>query len=220
MGKKFVASYSSGKDSTLAVYKAIKEGMEPVNLILTQNNDPSISWFHGLSEEMVKVLSEAIDIPIDRVVTSGEEYAANFEAALRRGKEAGAEVCIFGDIDIEGHLEWCTERCRNAGLEAYFPLWHKKREDVVKEFLDNGFSTYLTVINTDVMDKKYIGQKLTREMMEELKKEGVDACGENGEYHSFVTDGPLFKHPVKVRFKEPAVQSHYLCIEVIPEKGE
>ena len=133
---------------------------------------------------------------------------------MRRGKEAGAEVCIFGDIDIEGHLEWCTERCRNAGLEAYFPLWHRKREDVVREFLKEGFSTYLTVINTDVMDEKYIGKKITLELLEEMKKEGIDVCGENGEYHSFVKDGPLFKHPVDVKFGSPEKQGHYLCIEV------
>ena len=220
MGKKFVASYSSGKDSTLAVYKAIKEGMEPVKLILTQNNDPSISWFHGLSDEMTEELSSALNIPIERVVTSGEEYAANFEKALLRGKEAGAEVCVFGDIDIEGHLEWCSERCEKACLKAYFPLWHRKREDVVREFMDSGFSTYLTVINTDVMDEKYIGKKLTPELMEEMKSEGIDVCGENGEYHSFVTDGPLFSRPVVVQFSENRKTSHYLVKDVVPVKHE
>ena len=218
MGKKFAASYSSGKDSTLAVYRAIEEGMEPVSLILTQNNDPSISWFHGLSEEMTGELSKALDIPIERVVTSGEAYAADFEKALIKCREKGAEVCVFGDIDIEGHLEWCTERCRNAGLTAYFPLWHRNREDVVREFIDSGFSTYLTVINSDVMDEKYIGQKLTYELLEEMKEDGIDVCGENGEYHSFVTDGPLFSRPVVVQFSKAKKESHYLVMDVEPVK--
>lgn len=214
MGKKFIASYSSGKDSTLAVYKAIQEGMEPLKLILTQNNSPSISWFHGLSDEMVRNLQEVLNIPIEKIVTSNEEYAKNFEEALRRGKEAGAEVCVFGDIDIEGHLEWCSERCRNAGLEAYFPLWHKSRKSVVLDFIKSGFTTYLTVVNTDVMDEKYIGEKLTEDLLGQLEEDGVDVCGENGEYHSLVTDGPLFSHPLDVHFGEPEKQGHYICLPV------
>ncbi len=214
MGKKFIASYSSGKDSTLAIYKAIKEGMEPVKLILTQNNDPAISWFHGLSDEMVEALQQIINIPIEKIVTNSEAYAKDFEAALRKGKQEGAEVCVFGDIDIEGHLEWCSERCKNAGLEAYFPLWHRDRKSVVLDFINSGFSTYLTVVNTNVMNEKYIGKQLTEEIVEQLEQEGVDVCGENGEYHSLVTDGPIFTHSLDVKFGNPEKQGHYICLPV------
>ena len=86
--------------------------------------------------------------------------------------------------------------------------------------MDSGFSTYLTVINTDVMDEKYIGKKLTPELMEEMKSEGIDVCGENGEYHSFVTDGPLFSRPVVVQFSENRKTSHYLVKDVVPVKHE
>lgn len=214
MGKKFIASYSSGKDSTLAIYKAIKEGMEPVKLILTQNDDPAISWFHGLSDEMVEALQQILNIPIERVVTNSEAYAKDFEEALCKGKEEGAEVCVFGDIDIEGHLEWCSERCKNAGLEAYFPLWHRNRKSVVLDFINSGFSTYLTVVNTDVMSEKYIGKQLTEEIVKQLEHEGVDVCGENGEYHSLVTDGPIFTHSLDVKFGKPEKQGHYVCLPV------
>lgn len=198
-GKKFVASYSGGKDSTLAIYRAIKMGMIPVELITTYNIDKERSWFHGIPDEILNRISEEISIPVSLIKTKGEEYALNFEKKLRQAKENGAEFCVFGDIDIEGHLEWCTDICNKAGIEAYFPLWKEERKNLVYEFIDAGFKTIITVVDNSRMPEEFAGKILTREVADEIEKSGADICGENGEYHTFAFDGPIFKNPVEFK---------------------
>lgn len=196
-GRKFVASYSGGKDSTLAIYRAISQGMVPVELITTYNIDRHRSWFHGIPQELLNRISKEMNIPSSLILTKGEDYTKNFEAKLREAKENGAEFCVFGDIDLEVHLKWCTERCEAVGLEAYFPLWKESRKKLVYEFIDAGFKTLITIVDNSRMPGSFAGKILTREVADEIEKSGADICGENGEYHTFAFDGPLFKNPVK-----------------------
>ena len=194
--KKFIASYSGGKDSILALYRAINAGLSPLGLITTYNTDANRSWFHGLSKDLIRKVSASLFIPITLVKTSGEQYEENFEKALTDAKNAGAEVCVFGDIDIAGHLEWGTLRCENTGLIPFFPLWKEERKKLVYEFVDSGFSAIITVVDTSRMPKKFLGQVLSRELADAIEKSGADICGENGEYHTFAYDGPLFSKKV------------------------
>lgn len=196
-GKKFIASYSGGKDSTLAIYRAIQQEMAPIELVTTYNTDRKQSWFHGIPRDLLDKISEEIQIPITLMETSGEQYTVNFEAYLKTAKEKGAEVCVFGDIDLEEHLNWCTDRCKAAGLEAYFPLWKESRKNLVYEFIDSGFKTIITVVDTSRLGQEFVGKVLDRQVTEEIEKSGADICGEDGEYHTFAYDGPLFRHPVE-----------------------
>jgi len=211
---KFVASYSGGKESALAIYRAIRQGHEPIALITTYTIDADRSHFHGLSEDVLESVSESLDIPLWLVKTSGEEYLQNFEKALQRAKEQGAECCVFGDIDIEGHLEWCSERCENVGIEALFPLRGESRKDVVYDLIDSGFITNISVINTDHVSEDFLGKQLTKDVAEAIAGQGADICGENGEYHTFVTDGPIFKHPVSFLFGEKIIRDNYAMLPV------
>ncbi len=213
-GQRFIASYSSGKDSTLAVYKAIQQGMEPLGLVMTYNIDRKISWFHGIKPEVIKKLETALELPITLIKTSGENYERNFEAELERKKAEGAKVCVFGDIDLAEHLDWCTKRCEHTGLQAYFPMWQNNRRDVVMEFIRSGFTTHITVVDTQRMDPSYLGKVLSEELVVSMEADGIDACGENGEFHTFVTDGPLFKTPLDIRFSDPIVRGKYLTLEI------
>lgn len=213
--KKFVASFSGGKDSSLAIYRAIVEGMIPIGLITTYNMDKERSWFHGIPRELLANVSKEINIPLWIMETSGQEYAENFEAQLRLAKEKGAQVCVFGDIDIEGHLEWCTERCKAAGIEAYFPLWNEDRKKIVYEFIDLGFKTMINVVDTDRLSESFAGQVLTREVADKIEDYGADICGENGEYHTFVFDGPLFEKPVDFQVEEKIKIDNFMVIPMI-----
>ncbi|MEG0894681.1 MAG: diphthine--ammonia ligase [Oscillospiraceae bacterium] len=214
MGKKFVASYSGGKDSILAIYRAINQGMEPVCLIITYNTDKKRSWFHGIPQTVLESLSKSLDIPIWLIKTSGEEYAVNFEKALDKAKNLGAEVCIFGDIDIEGHLKWCTERCDNVGLQAFFPLWGENRAKLVYEFIDSGFTANFTIIDTKRMSDSFLGETLTKENVDLIANQGADICGENGEYHTFVSAGPIFKKQVDFCFGEKIMENDYAVLPI------
>lgn len=201
-GKKFVASYSGGKDSVLAIYRAIRSKMIPVELITTYNTDKERTWFHGLTLNMLENVSKEINIPISTIQTSGEAYKKDFINKLRYYKKQGVEVCVFGDIDIQEHLNWCSEVCESSNIEPYFPLWKENRRELVYEFIELGFKTMITIIDNKKMSHEFIGRTLTKELVEKIEESGADICGENGEYHTFTYDGPLFKNAVKIVHEE------------------
>jgi Predicted ATPases of PP-loop superfamily len=216
MEKKFVASYSGGKDGVFAIYKAIQQGMKPLALITTFNTDQNRSWFHGIPEQILENAAESMGIPIWLIKTSGDEYEKNFEKNLISAKEQGAEACVFGDIDIEEHIKWCTDRCVKAGIEPVFPLCGHSREAVVHDFIDSGFTAHFTIINKGEINENFLGKVLTKELLREIETQGADICGENGEYHTFVFDGPLFKKPVEFEFGEKIVNNERVMLPVQP----
>ena len=118
---KFVASYSGGKESALAIHEAVKQGHTPELLITTYNTDRNRSHFHGIPHPLLERVSGSLGIQLMLVKTSGEEYAINFEKALAHAKNMGMEACVFGDIDIEGHIQWCSERCQK--LQQLTPIF-------------------------------------------------------------------------------------------------
>lgn len=195
---KFVASFSGGKDSTFAIYKAIKEGMTPIGMITTCPVGATKTWFHKLDFETLYQISDSIQIPITIVQTTGEDYLINFEKALTDYKQKGADAAIFGDIDIEGHLEWCTKRCESVGLKPYFPLWKQQREKVVRDFIDAGFKAKIVSARDERLQKGFLGEILTHNLINKMASLGVDVCGENGEYHTVVIDGPLFSKGIEL----------------------
>jgi len=213
-GKKFVASYSGGKDSILAIYRAIKSGLSPLELLTTYNTDMSRSWFHGLTEDVIKKVSDSLAIPITLMKTSGEKYEENFEKALAEAKSRGAEVCVFGDIDIEQHLEWCSLRCEKTGIMPCFPLWKEERKKLVYEFVDSGFSAIITIIDMSRMPKDFLGQTLSKEVADSIERSGADICGENGEYHTFVFDGPIFGNRIDFSVKEKFERDKYFILNL------
>ena len=211
---KFVTSYSGGKESALALYRAMQQGHEPIALITTFNTDAGRSHFHGLPENVLEAVSRSLGIPLWLIKTSGEDYAESFEAALLRAKGQGAEACVFGDVDIEGHLQWCRERCQNVEIEAIFPLKGENRKDVVHEVIDRGFAANITTINIKYLSDDFLGQRLTRELADRIAATGADICGENGEYHTFVSDGPIFKHPVNFSLEEKVIRGDYTMFSI------
>lgn len=216
-GQKFVASYSGGKDCVLAIYRAIQMGMEPVGLIITYNTENKRSWFHGIPQPVLTQVSASLGIPVTLVKTpGGAAYAENFRAELARQRDAfGAQVCVFGDIDVAGHLEWCTAQCTAVGLTASFPLWQQPRAALVYEGIDLGFRAIITVVDTARMQERHVGEQLTRQRADEIAAEGADICGENGEYHTFVCDGPLFKTPIALHFGEKILSGTHVLLPML-----
>ena len=105
---------------------------------------------------------------------------------------------IFGDIYLEDHKEWTQRVCLKMGIEAIEPLWGKDREVLLLEFIDAGFEGRIISAQSDLFDKKWIGRKVDRVFLKYLKENNIDACGENGEYHTLVTNGPLFKKKIEI----------------------
>ncbi|WP_194191295.1 diphthine--ammonia ligase [Clostridium chrysemydis] len=200
MKKKFIMSYSCGKDSTLALYRMIKSGHTPLALLVTVDSKRNRSWFHGIPENLLNEVSKSLDIPLLIVKSEGDNYEETFEIALKEAKELGADSCVFGDIDLEPHRTWCEDRCKNTNLQSIFPLWQEGREDLTYEFIDSGFKTIVKNVRLNVLGEEFLGEILTRDLVKRIKDKGSDPCGENGEYHTFVYEGPIFNS--KIEFKE------------------
>lgn len=202
MKKNFIMSYSCGKDSTLSLYRMIKDGHKPVALLVTVDKKALRSWFHGIPDKLLNDVSKSLDIPLLLVESDGTNYTETFEEALKKAKNMGATACVFGDIDLEEHRTWCQDRCNEAKMEAIFPLWQEGREDLTYEFIDSGFKAIIKNVRLDVLGEEFLGKVLTKDLVEKIKEAGSDPCGENGEYHTFVYDGPLFKEKINFNIGE------------------
>ena len=212
--KKFVMSFSAGKDSTLALFKMIQDGYKPIALLTTVQKEKSISWSHGLDYKFLERISESLEIPLLKAECESHNYAKVFEETLLIAKKMGANICVFGDIDIKDHKKWGIDRCKNTNMEAKFPLWECSREKLVYEFIDTGFKTVINKVNLNNLDKEFLGKILTKEVVYDMKKIGIDPCGENGEYHTFVFDGPIFKNKIDFDIENIIIENGYAHLKL------
>lgn len=200
MNRNCFVSWSGGKDSCLALYKAVENGYSPKKLLTMFSKENNISTAHRLKEDVFKAQAFALGIELTVSRTLFNDYEEVFIHNLKQFNKDGLEYGVFGDIDIEEHKQWEDKVCKKASITAVLPLWQKNRKDLVKEFLNLGFKAKIVVVNTTMLDKRFLGQDLSFSLMEEIDVCGADVCGENGEYHTVVYDGPIFRQPVDLNF--------------------
>ena len=193
---KFAVSFSGGKDSMLALHEMVEAGHQPVALLVMYRQEAGRSWVHGIEPKLLAAIGEALEIPLICCGAKSETYDADMERGLRQARELGAEACVFGDIDTPGHREWDEARCAAAGIDAILPLWRRSRVETVRKTLDLGYKCLIKCVHNDILPESWLGQPLSHSHVEQMLSQGVDACGENGEYHTVVVDGPLFRRPV------------------------
>jgi uncharacterized protein (TIGR00290 family) len=156
-----------------------------------------------------------LGIPLRTGSASWSEYERVFVAALRELEARGVEAGVFGDMDIEEHREWEEKVCEQAGLEAYLPLWKAAaREELLEEFVGLGFEATIIAVNAEKMGREYLGKRLDRALIGELTSLAIDPCGEAGEYHTVVTDGPIFREELRIRTGKAFLRSGYWFLEV------
>lgn len=192
---KVVCAWSGGKDSCFACYKALQEGHEVVNLLIMMS-DPTISNFHMIRSDMLDAQSQALGIPIVKWTTTPETYEQEFKKALLQMKAKGVEGIVTGDVfDVALHeAGWLDRICKEVGLTPVRPLWHRDTQQILEEFIDAGFKATVVRIVTNLLSMDWLGREINNKFLDDLLKLGtVDPCGEHGEFHTFVTDGPLFK---------------------------
>ena len=196
------ASWSGGKDGCLACYRAILNGLDVRYLANTVTEDGQRSRSHGISAEVIKAQAEAIGIPIVQQRMSRETYQTEFIKMLRAFKQEGIEGGVFGDIDFNPHREWIEKVCRAAGITPHLPLWLENQAKLMREFVDSGFEAIVVAAKADLFGEEVLGQKVDKGFithLEELSKtKKITPCGEAGEYHTLVIDGPLFKKRLEI----------------------
>ncbi len=206
---KAFCSWSGGKDSALALFEAKRAGIETTKLLTMMAAEPEAggrSRSHGLSETVLRRQSETMGLAHELRAATWADYESVFSAALADFKKAGIECGVFGDIDVEDHRRWVERVCGAAGLEWREPLWGRERVKLVWDFLAAGFRAIVVSCDAANLGEKFLGRELTPGLVSELEARGVDVAGENGEYHTFVFDGPLFTQPVE--YAVGAVREH------------
>jgi uncharacterized protein (TIGR00290 family) len=213
---KVAVSWSGGKDSCFACYKAIQEGHDVTQLLIMMSN-PDISNFHMISAELLDAQSHAIGIPIVKYVTAAGTYEKDFKKALLQLKAKGVEGIVTGDVyDVAMHeAGWLDRVCKEMGLKPVKPLWHHDTLQIVTEFINASFKATVVRVKNNVLGLEWLGRQVNKQFIDDLAQLGtVDPCGERGEYHTVATDGPLFKSSIEILETEKTTLNGYGRLEI------
>ncbi|MGY0288737.1 MAG: Dph6-related ATP pyrophosphatase [Candidatus Methanodesulfokora washburnensis] len=196
-----VASWSGGKDSCLAYYKAIQSGFNVKYLVNFVGKDGRASG-HGLRREVLALQAEALGVPIIQEVTTWETYEERFKDVMSRLKQKGINAAVFGDIWIPEHLEWVAKVCNEIGIAYVEPLWNHDTLELLKEFISLGFRAIVVSVRADLLSDDWLGREIDYKFIEDMiainKTRNIDLCGERGEYHTLVIDGPIFRKRLRI----------------------
>ena len=208
--------WSGGKESALSFYRANKSGVNISYLVNMVSGNGKYSRTHGISTHYLKLQSEAMGIPIIQKKTSWQNYENNFKQVILDLKDKGLNLGIFGDIDLQEHRDWVEMVCRDAGIKPILPLWKEKREVLLKEFMRAGFKSVVVATQVRFLDSKWLGRHIDKEFIQDLKAlKTIDLCGEKGEYHTFVYDGPIFQNRIEFEQGSKTLRDKHWFLEIV-----
>jgi uncharacterized protein (TIGR00290 family) len=207
-----VFNWSGGKDSTLALHRVLAEKKFDVKYLLTTLSEKyqRISM-HGVREELLEQQAASIGIPLKKIYlpegASMENYNRVMKETMLELKQEEIEHALFGDIFLEDLRKYREEQLKQAGFAAHFPLWKQNSNQLLKEFIELGYKTILVCVNEKNLAESFAGRIIDEQFMNDLPV-AVDPCGENGEFHSFVFEGPILKTQVPFTKGEVVYRSY------------
>jgi uncharacterized protein (TIGR00290 family) len=221
MKNKLIFSWSGGKDSALALYEVYKaEKYEIMTLLTTVTEDYNRISMHGVRRELLEEQAGSMELPLEIILLSvnagNGEYERKMEDFLVKYKDKGTSHVCFGDIFLEDLKDYREANLQKVQMKGIYPIWKRDSNELAQTFIREGFKAIITCVDSEVLDKKFAGRLYDQQFLDELPA-GVDPCGENGEFHSFVFDGPIFKHRINVEKGDVVVRDNrfYYC-DLIP----
>jgi diphthine-ammonia ligase len=214
----YLASWSGGKDGCFACYLALAQGYKVSHLVNFISKQYQRVNFHGTEKQLIQLQGEAIGIPVFQRETTPDGYEAKFKEAVRTLLPEGIEGMVFGDIYNDEHLAWVERVCADLSIEAVEPLWGKSTDDVIDQFLDAGFEAVIVAANASLIDREWLGRGVDRDFIDYLKSKNIDPCGESGEYHTLVVNGPLFKRRIEITESRTIRRGDYWFLDTISYK--
>ena len=210
-------SWSGGKDCCQAAYLAVQEGYRIRCLLNMVTAGGERSCSHGLAARWITLQSAAMNIPLVQKTTTGENYETVFTEALKELKAAGIETGIFGDIDFNPHREWIEKVCSRAGITPVLPLWQKEQPRLAQDFIREGFKSVIVAARADLLGREWVGRIFDNAFLADLAnlRGEISPCGESGEFHSLVIDGPLFSRRLDIREKETVRREDHWFLDII-----
>jgi len=219
--EKVLLTWSGGKDSVLTLHKLTKSGdHQVVSLITTITKDYSRISMHGVRQVLLEQQAASLGYPLKQVYisksASGKEYEAKMQQMLIGYFRQGIRSVAFGDIFLDDIKKYREENLSRIGMRALFPLWQRDTKRLAYAFIDLGFKAVITCIDSGALNKRFAGRIYNQQFLSELPP-NVDPCGENGEFHTFVYDGPIFKKRILYQLGEVVLRDErfYFC-DLVP----
>lgn len=200
---KVVLNWSSGKDAAMAYWLLLQNKQyEVAQLLTTISAEYERIVMHGVREELLDKQAAQMNLPLSKIYLPAQPddalYKANMLTVLEEFKKNGIQAAAFGDIFLEDLKAYREQQLALAGMNAVFPLWGKDTISLVKEVEDAGIDAMIVCVNEKYLSKEFLGRKIGRNLLDDLP-DNVDACGENGEFHTFVYNAPYFSAPVSIQ---------------------
>lgn len=225
MSEKILFSWSGGKDCALALHSLSKnKGLKTVALLTTITADYDRISMHGVRCGLLEKQAESIGIPLEKVFVSkkcsNEEWEEKINTVLIKYKNQGVTSVAFGDIFLEDLKKYRETNCVNIGMKAIFPLWKQTSYILARKFIELNFKAVLTCVDSKQLDGKFCGREYDTALLSNLPK-NVDCCGENGEFHTFVYAGPIFRNKIDFTRGEIVVRDEqfYFCDLIMKQAG-
>ncbi len=211
-GRKTYFNWSTGKDSALALHYLLQNKNYSVEYLLTCINAhyKRVSM-HGLSTELLHQQLQAIGIPSGMVELpehpTNIEYEKIMSEKVKQLKSEGFEYAAFGDIFLEDLRNYREQQLQVVNMKSVFPLWKTDTLQLINEFIDAGFKAIVVCTDAALLDSSFAGRMIDKKFINDLP-DGIDPCGENGEFHTFCFDGPFFKYPIKFSMGETVLKEY------------
>jgi uncharacterized protein (TIGR00290 family) len=219
--ERVVLSWSGGKDSSMAAYQLLaSQKFEIAALMTTVTEDFDRISMHGVRRELLERQAESLGIPLYKVMIPqdcpNEIYEARMREAFEHFKSRGITNIAFGDLFLADVKQYRDERLAQAGMAGLYPIWMRDTEELVRSFIGLGFKAILACVDTQAIDASFAGREIDESLLRDLPQ-SADPCGEHGEYHSFVYDGPIFKKPIGCRAGDTAMRSaRFNYCDIVP----
>ncbi len=220
--KKVLMAWSSGKDSAWTLHRLLKTtDVDLIGLLTTFNAAFDRVAMHAVRHELVTAQADAIGLPLRAIPLpwpcSNEEYERIMGDAVRSAVGEGIEAMAFGDLFLEDIRAYRERQLAGTGIEPLFPLWQIPTDRLAREIIDGGLRARLTCVDPRKLPREFAGREFDRELLKDLPG-NVDPCGENGEFHSFVYDGPMFRHPIEIETGEIVERDGFVFADILPAK--
>jgi uncharacterized protein (TIGR00290 family) len=219
--KKSLFCWSGGKDSAFSLWEILKAKEFQIEALLTTvTKDYDRISMHGVRMELLEKQATLLGIPLEIVWiskdSSNEDYERQMNDALEKYRKRRVSNVIFGDIFLEDLRKYREEKLAAIKMKAVFPIWKRNTKELAREFIRANFKAVITCVDTKVLDASFAGREFNENLLSDLPAT-VDPCGENGEFHSFVVDGPIFKKPIFYSMGEKTLREQRFCFcDLIP----
>lgn len=224
MSEPILMGWSGGKDSALSVQALRCDPALHIHALLTTiTDDYDRISMHGVRRTLLQMQTKSLGLPLIEVRIpigcDNATYEAKMEEVLLEAKAEGVRRCAFGDLFLQDIREYRDRQLARVGMTGIYPVWGIDTHELARRFIADGFKTILVCVDPNKLDSRFCGREFDASLLEELP-ESVDPCGENGEFHTFVYDGPIFKHPVAVRRGEVLERDGFWYCDLLPEGVE